>query len=138
MDGAVSEHRFLNPAGLMPGSGFSHVAVPAPGRTVYIAGQTAHGRDGVVQGTTMLEQADAALSNLATAVRAGGGEPHHVVSMQIFVTDVEAYREAVPHMREVWQRHLGKHYPSLSLFGVVALFDPAAMIEIVATAVIPG
>ena len=133
----MSNHRFVNPPTLMPGSGFSHVAVPANGHTVYLAGQTAHQRDGAVRGATLLEQADAALENLVHAVRAAGGHPQHLVSLQIFVTDVPAYRDAVPNMRDVWQRHLGKHYPAISLFGVTELFDPAAMIEIVAVAVVP-
>ena len=133
----MSSHSFLNPDGLLPGQGFSHVAVPAAGRTIYIAGQTAHGPDGSVRGETMSEQADAALANLATALAAAGAEPSHLVSLQIYVTDVEAYRAALDHIGPSWRRHLGKHYPAVSLFGVAALFDSDAMIEIVSTAVIP-
>jgi enamine deaminase RidA (YjgF/YER057c/UK114 family) len=133
----MSEHAFLNPDGLLPGQGFSHVAVPAAGRTIYIAGQTAHAADGFVQGESMAEQADAALANLATALAAAGAQPSHLVSLQIYVTDVDAYRDALDHIGPSWRRHLGKHYPAVSLFGVAALFDPDAMIEIVSTAVIP-
>jgi enamine deaminase RidA (YjgF/YER057c/UK114 family) len=133
----TSAHRFVNPEGLMPASGFSHVAVPAPGRTVYIAGQTAHGVDGTVRGTTMAEQAAAALRNMATAVAAAGAQPQDLVSVQIYVTDVAAYRDGLAQIGAAWQEHLGKHYPAISLFGVAALFDPDAMIEIVGTAVIP-
>ena len=41
----MSGHQFLNPAGLAPPRGFSHGAVPAEGRTLYIAGQTGHHED---------------------------------------------------------------------------------------------
>ena len=133
----MTDHEFLNPPSLLPGSGFSHVAVPAAGRAVYVAGQTAHQPDGSVQGDTMSEQAYAALANLVTALRAAGAKPEHLVAMQLFVTDVAAYRDALPAIGRAWQTHLGKHYPTVSLFGVTELFDPDALIEILATAVIP-
>jgi enamine deaminase RidA (YjgF/YER057c/UK114 family) len=133
----MSAHRFINPSQLMPAQGFSHIAIPASGQTVYIAGQTAHQVDGTIKGATMAEQADAALANLATALRAAGAEPEHIVAMQIYVTDVAAYRDALDHIGPSWRTHLGKHYPAVSLFGIAELFDPAAMIEIVARVVIP-
>ena len=133
----MSEHIFRNPADLLPGQGFSHIGIPAAGRTVYIAGQTAHQRDGSLKGTTLAEQAEAALANLAAAVRAAGAEPHHLIAMQLYVTDVAAYRESLDQIGQSWRRHLGKHYPTVSLLGVKELFDPDALIEIIATAVIP-
>jgi enamine deaminase RidA (YjgF/YER057c/UK114 family) len=132
----VSDHRFLNPSALLPGQGFSHVALPADGQLVCIAGQTAHQPDGSVRGTTMGEQAEAALANLATALQAAGAKPTDVVEMQIYVTDVAAYRAELPAIGAAWQRHLGKHYPAVSLFGIAELFDPASLIEIVARAVV--
>lgn len=134
----MTAHRFLNPDGLLPGHGFSHVALPATGQLVCIAGQTAHQPDGSVQGDDMAGQAAAALSNLATALAAAGARAEHLVEMQIYVTDVAAYREALPAIGAAWQAQLGKHYPAVSLFGVAELFDPAAMIEIVARAVVPA
>ena len=139
MDRPVSDvHEFINPPQLLPGHGFSHVGVVAAGRTVEIAGQTAHQPDGSVEGSTMAEQAAAALANLATALRAASAQPEHLVAMQIYVTDVAAYRGALREIGAAWQRHLGKNFPTLSLFGVVELFDPDAMIEIVARAVVPS
>lgn len=132
----MTSHRFINPPDLLPGSGFSHVALPAPGQLVEIAGQTAHGADGTITATSMAQQAEAALGNLATALRAAGAQPHDLVSIQIFVTSVEAYREAMDEVGAAWRKHLGKHYPTVSLFGIAELFDPAARIEIVARAVI--
>ena len=134
----MADHVFRNPAQLLPGQGFSHIAVPAAGQTVYIAGQTAHQRDGSVKGATLAEQSDAALENLATAVRAAGAEPAHLVAIQLYVTDVAAYRESLDEIGQAWRRHLGKHYPTVSLLGVKELFDPDAKIEIIATAVIPA
>lgn len=133
----ASPHMFLNPEGLMPARGFSHVALPADGRTVYVAGQTAHDRDGAILAETHAEQWAAALQNLVTALEAAGGRPEHVVSMQVYVTDVEAYHRSTSELGEAWRATFGRHYPAISLFGVAALADPDAEVEIVATAVVP-
>ena len=133
----MTPHSFLNPPQLLPGQGFSHVAVPAAGQTVYLAGQTAHQADGTVQGASMSAQADAALANLATALAAAGARPEHLVAIQIFVTDVGAYRAELDDIGRHWRTHLGTHYPTVSLFGVAELFDPDAVIEILSTAVVP-
>jgi enamine deaminase RidA (YjgF/YER057c/UK114 family) len=130
-------HEFLNPDGLLPGRGFSHVALPAPGRLVLLAGQTAHQADGKLKGRTMAEQFDAAAANLVTALAAAGARPEHLVAMQIFVTDVADYRGSLDHIGPSWREHLGTHFPAVSLFGVTELFDPESRIEIVSTAVIP-
>lgn len=134
----MSAHEFVNPPELLRGQGFSHIAIAAAGETVYLAGQTAHQADGSVKGTTMSEQADAALANLAIALQTVGADPVHLVAMQIYVTDVAAYREALAEIGASWRDHLGKHYPTVSLFGIAELFDPDAMIEIVSTAVVPA
>lgn len=136
MERPVSEHRFLNPPTLLPGQGFSHVAVPGAGQLVIIAGQTAHQPDGSVRGTTVPEQADAALANLVEALAAAGAQPSDLVELQIYVTDVAAYRDGLPEIGDSWRRHLGKHYPAVSLLGIVELFDPDAKIEIIARAVV--
>lgn len=133
----MSGHEFVNPPELLSASGFSHIAIAAAGETVYLAGQTAHQADGSIAGSSMAEQAEAALANLAIALKTVGAQPEHLVAMQIYVTDVPGYREAMPQIGAAWRTHLGKHYPTVSLFGVAALFDPLALIEIVATAVIP-
>jgi enamine deaminase RidA (YjgF/YER057c/UK114 family) len=35
-----------------------------------------------------------------------------------------------------YQSQLGRHYPAMALLGVAELFDPQALVEIIATAVI--
>ena len=130
-------HRFLNPEGLSPPVGFSHVALPAPGRLVFLAGQTAHQADGTVAGTSMPEQFAAAAANVAAALAAGGARPEDVVWLQIFVTDVDAYHAGLKDIGAAYRDAFGAHYPPMALFGVSRLFDPAAMVELVAIAVVP-
>lgn len=117
----------FNPPELGPPVGFSH-AVRA-GDTVYLAGQIGAG-DGLV------EQFDGALGRLLVALRAAGGEPDDLVSLQVFVTEVAGYRAAAKELGQVWRRRCGRHYPAMGLFGVTELFEPAALIELMGVAVL--
>jgi len=128
----VSE--LINSPELAPPTGFSH-AVRA-GDTVYLGGQVAQAPDGSVTGETIVEQFDVAAANLVTALRAAGGEPSDLVSLQVFVTAVEEYRLSLRELGDVWRRHFGRRYPAMGLFGVTELFDPAAKVELMGVAVI--
>jgi enamine deaminase RidA (YjgF/YER057c/UK114 family) len=122
---------------LAPPVGYAHAVVGAPGgRTVHLGGQTALGADGAIHGETLAEQFDVAAANVLAALRAAGGAPDDVVQMLVFVTDVAEYKASLPALGEVWKRHFGRRYPALALLGVSALFDDAARVELVATAVI--
>ena len=121
--------RIVNPPGLPDPSGFSHAV--ATGDTLYLAGQ-------IGDGETLAQQFDGALANLLVALREGGGDAGDLVSLQVFVTDVEAYRASLPELGAVWRRHFGRHYPAMGLFGVRELFDPAALVELMGVAVVPG
>lgn len=133
----TAPHEILNPDSLADPVGFSHAVVAAPGRTVYLGGQAAHDKAGRITGAGMAEQFTQAASNVVTALAAAGGRPHHIVSMQIFVTDAAAYRAAVKEIGDAYRTHFGRHYPAAALFEVTGLFDPAAKVELVCIAVVP-
>ncbi len=116
--------------------GYAHAVVSGPGRLVHLGGQTALDADGAISGTTLVEQFDVAAGNVVAALRAAGGEPDDIVSMQIFVTDVADYRANLRQLGEVWQRHFGRRYPASGLFGVVRLYDEEALVELMAVAVV--
>jgi enamine deaminase RidA (YjgF/YER057c/UK114 family) len=126
----VSVHRIVNPPELGEPSGFSH-AVVASGTTVHLAGQLG-------AGTTLADQFDDAARRLVAALRAAGGEPDDLVSLQVFVTDVAAYRDALPALGRVWREHFGRHYPAMGLFGIAELFEPDALVELMGVAVLAG
>jgi enamine deaminase RidA (YjgF/YER057c/UK114 family) len=122
---------------LAPPVGYAHAVVGAPGgRIVHLGGQTALGPDGAIQGDTFAEQFDVAAGNVLAALRAAGGEPEDITQMLLFVTDVAEYKASLRDLGEVWKRRFGRRYPAMALLGVSALFDEAAKVEIVATAVI--
>ena len=126
----------INPDELAPAIGFSHAVLASTGRTVYLAGQVAFDSEGQLVGDTWTDQFDQALSNLATALAAAGGEPEDLTWIQIFTVDVAAYRAARPDLGPVYRRHLGRHYPAMGLYGVTELADIGAVVELTGIAVI--
>lgn len=130
MEGAVTPHRIVNPDTLAPPEGFAHAVVAAPGRTIYLGGQ-------IGAGATMPAQFAAAAANVVEALNAAGAEPQHLVSLTIFVTDVEEYRKSLAPIGASYRKHFGKHYPAMALFEVSGLFEPDARVELVGVAVVP-
>jgi enamine deaminase RidA (YjgF/YER057c/UK114 family) len=133
----MSAHEIVIAPELAPPVGYAHAVVAAPGRVVALGGQTALGPDGTIVGDDLVAQFDVAAGNVAAALRAAGCEPSDLISVQLFVTDVAAYRGALRELGTVWRRHFGRHYPAMGLFGVTRLFDDAALVELMALAVRP-
>jgi enamine deaminase RidA (YjgF/YER057c/UK114 family) len=130
-------HETVTSPDLAPPVGYAHAVIAAPGRYVALGGQTALAADGVtIQGSTMAEQFDAAAGNVIAALTAAGGRPEDIISMQIFVTDVPAYKAALRDLGPLWHQHFGRRYPAAGLFGVTRLYDDEALIELMAVAVI--
>ena len=116
--------------------GYAHAVVSGTGRLVHLGGQTALDLQGEIRGDTLVEQFDLAAGNAVAALRAAGGEPEDLVSMQIFVVDVADYRANLGALGKVWQRHFGRRYPASGLFGVVRLYDEEALVELMGVAMI--
>ena len=124
---------FINPSELSQGS-YSHVAVVTGGRTLYVSGQVAMDANGNVVGTTFAEQCEQVLSNLGTALAAGGAQFHHIVKMNVYVRDLT--RARVKTLRTIRQKHFGGHQPASTLVGTTALVDEDLMLEIEVVAVV--
>jgi len=131
-------NRIVNAPGLAEPVGFAHAVVAGPGRTVYLGGQTAQDASGAIVGTSLVEQFDVAAGNVVTALAAAGGAPDHLVSLIIYTTTVREYKAALKELGPSWRKHFGRHYPAVALLGVAELFDEAAKVELVGTAVIPA
>ena len=126
----MSPHRIVNAPELGEPSGVSH-AILATGTTVYLAGQLG-------EGATIADQFDGAARNLIVALKAAGGDAEDLVSLQIFVTDVRAYKDARREIGQAWRKHFGRHYPAMGLFGITELFEPGALVELMGVAVLPA
>ena len=125
----------VNPPSLAPARGFSH-AVVADGRAVYLAGQTGLDASGRVVEGDVVAQFEQALGNLLEALGAAGGRPGQLVSLTIYVVDVEGYKSRAREIGEVWRRLVGSDYPAMAALGVSRLWDVEALVEVQGVAVI--
>jgi enamine deaminase RidA (YjgF/YER057c/UK114 family) len=126
----------INPAELARPSGFSHAVSALAGRTVFLAGQIGMDRDGNVPVGGIVPQFEQALANLLTALAAAGGQPSDLVSLTIYLTDVEGYQAHGKDIGAVWRRLAGTEYPAMAGVGVTRLWRPEALVEIQGIAVV--
>ena len=125
----------INPAELARPSGFSH-AVAATGRMIFLAGQIGMDRQGQVAEGGVVPQFEQALANLLTALAAAGGHPADLVSLTVYLTDVEDYQAHAKDIGAAWRRLAGTEYPAMAGVGVTRLWLPGALVEIQGIAVI--
>lgn len=125
----------INPESMAAPIGFSH-AVKAQGTIVYLAGQTALNREGLIIGNGIVEQFEKALTNLLTALEHAGGKPSQIAKLTIFSIDPQNYRDNARELGKVWQRLVGRDYPAMTLVGVTRLWDIEALVEIEGVAVL--
>ena len=130
-------HTLINPETMPPAKGFTHAVLPAAGKTVYLAGQIAANASGDVIGATFSAQYDQALANVVLALAAAGGAPNSIVSLVVYTTSMQDYRNELREVGVAHRKHLGRHFPAMAMLGVTELYEPAAQVEIIAVAVIP-
>jgi enamine deaminase RidA (YjgF/YER057c/UK114 family) len=128
--------RVLQPAGWPRPKGYAN-GMLGSGATLFVAGQIgwdAQGRfaDGLVA------QTEQALRNILAVLAEAGAGPPQIARMTWFVTDMPAYRAGAPALAPVWRLLMGRHFPAMAVVGVTALVEPAALVEIEATAVLTG
>jgi enamine deaminase RidA (YjgF/YER057c/UK114 family) len=127
----------INPAELARPSGFSHAVAVNAGRLVFLAGQTGVDAAGQVVPGGVVAQFERALRNLLTALVAAGGQPADLVSMTIYIVDIDAYRAQARQIGTVWRDLAGTGYPATAAVEVSRLWDPAAVVEIQGMAAVP-
>lgn len=88
---------------------------------------------GDLVGTTIGEQTDRVLANLAAVLAAAGSSLRQVVKTTVFLIDLGDFNE----MNEVYARHFGEHRPARSTVQVAAL-PRGARVEIEAIGAVTG
>ncbi len=107
--------------------------IVAEGRFLFVAGQVGWDAERrFAEG--FVAQFDRALANVLEVVRAAGGSPETLCRLTVYVTDKHAYLRDTRAIGEAWRRHLGRHYPAMSLVQVAALLEDGALVELEATA----
>lgn len=128
----------INPEQLGAPRGYSNgMLAPAGGRLLAIAGQVAWDADQQIVDDGFTEQFEQALRNVVAIVREAGGQPHHLISMTIYVVDHRQYLDELSAVGAAYRDVVGRHFPAMALVEVQALIEPGAKVEIQATAVLP-
>jgi len=120
----------INPPELGKPSGYSHAVSVTADRLVFLAGQTALDPTGKIVGGTVVEQFERALGNLLTALRAAGGQPADLVSLTIYIVDMDDYKAHGREIGAVWRKLIGTAYPAMAGIGVSRLWDIEALVEV--------
>lgn len=124
----------IAPDSLAPAKGFAH-GVKA-GDTVYLGGQTALNRESEIVGGNVVDQFRQALSNVLETLRGAGGKPEDLVTLTIYLTDVDDYMAHGREIGQIWREMVGKRYPAMAGIGVSQLWQKEAVVEIQGVAVI--
>jgi enamine deaminase RidA (YjgF/YER057c/UK114 family) len=131
-----SDRRILQPPGWPQPRGYAN-GISAKGTVVVTGGVVGWDANGVFP-HGFLPQVRHTLLNIRAILEAGSAGPEHLVRLTWYVTDIAAYRSSLKELGPIYREIFGKNFPAMALVQVVALVEPAAMVEIEATAVIPG
>ena len=130
----MSERELINPPELFPPPGFSHVAVAAGQRLVFVAGQTAIAPDFSVIGEgDLAAQTRAAMECVGIALRAAGAGWDDVVRRTIYTVAPTEFEVITRAIEEVTG---DSPHPPQTIIGVTGLALPQLMIEIEVTALL--
>ncbi|MDB4952915.1 MAG: endoribonuclease [Myxococcales bacterium] len=104
------------------------------GPALHIAGQIGWTLEGKFETKDLVGQFAQALDNVMAVLKVAHGHPDDIAEMTIYVTDIEAYRQARKQIGPLWKARMGSHYPAMALVAVSALVEPEAVVEIQAVA----
>ena len=111
--------------------------ISARGRTIFTAGVIGWDEEERLASDALPGQFAQALRNILAILAEDGAGPEHVVRMTCYVTDIRAYRQGLGQIGQAWRETMGRHFPAMAVVAVTDLVEPAALVEIEATAVVP-
>jgi enamine deaminase RidA (YjgF/YER057c/UK114 family) len=112
-------------------NGFVHGVLSDGKAHLFIAGQIALNADGKVAGEgDIVAQFGAAIRNFSIVLNAAGCKPEHVVKLNIFTTDIDAYLSNSRRIGELYREVFGQHYPAMTLVQIARLVRKECIIEI--------
>ncbi|WP_115787096.1 MULTISPECIES: RidA family protein [Arthrobacter] len=124
----------VNPSSLPKPSGYAHGILA--GNVVYLGGQTALDADMQIVPGGIVNQFRQAFSNVLVTLAEAGGRPEDLVSVTIYLTDVDDYMANGKEIGRIWREMAGSEYPAMAGIGISRLWQKEAMIEIQGIAVI--
>jgi enamine deaminase RidA (YjgF/YER057c/UK114 family) len=115
--------------------GYSN-GISACGRTIVTAGVIGWDETEKIVVPDLSGQLRQVLRNILAILAEDGAGAEHIVRMTWYVVDLDDYRESLAEIGAVWREVMGRHFPAMAVVGVTGLVEPAARIEIEATAVV--
>jgi len=131
--------QLVNPHALPKPHGFTQgllLAAGAGARVLFVSGQIGADREGRLVAEPLVDQFERAIANFVLVVREAGGAVESIGKLTIFVTDKAEYLAGRRAIGEAYRRHMGRHFPAMTLVEVNALLDAGAKVEIDGIAVI--
>ena len=128
--------KVLQPRGWPAPVGYSN-GIAAQGTVVFIAGQVGWSSRQQFESVDFAPQFEQALKNVLAVLAEAGGRPEHISRITAYCCDKPAYVAARSELGRIWRRHMGRHYPAMSMIFVSDLLDSPGKIELEATAVLP-
>ena len=129
-------HQILHPTSWLPAKGYVN-GIAVTGRQVFIAGQIGWDAEQRFASDDFAAQTDQALANIVAVLAEAGGRPEHIVRLTWYITDKREYLANLKAVGAAYRRHIGRHFPTMTMVQVVALIEDRAKVEIEATAVLP-
>jgi len=128
--------RFINPDALTKPPTYTQVVeVTGPGRTVYVSGQLATGRDGNLVSRDFRDQAFQVFENLTAALAAVGASFKDVVKINSYLADIAH----LPILREVRAGYLNAAaLPASTTLGGSSFAREGALLEVEVVVALPA
>lgn len=132
--------KLLQPPGWPRPKGYANgisAKVGSNGRMIFTAGVIGWDENESIRSHVLSDQFAQTLDNILAILAEDGAGPEHVVRMTIYVTNKSEYLVQRDDIAPLWKARMGSHYPPIALVEVKGLLNPAAKVEIEATAVVP-
>ncbi len=136
MNDHALHRRELQPPGWPQPRGYAN-GIMASGSLVVTGGVVGWDEAGVFA-EGFVPQVRQVLLNIRAILAEAGAQAEHLVRLTWYVTDMAAYRASLREIGAAYREVFGRNFPAMALVQVVSLVEPAAMVEIEATAVVPG
>ncbi len=133
MTADVVDRRVLQPPGWPQPKGYAN-GIAARGEIIVTGGVVGWDEQGVFP-DGFVPQVRQTLLNIRAILAEADAGPEHLVRLTWYVTDMDAYRTSLRDIGSAYREIFGKNFPAMALVQVVSLVEPAAMVEIEATAV---
>jgi enamine deaminase RidA (YjgF/YER057c/UK114 family) len=124
----------LQPQGWPMPKGYAN-GMMAEGRIVVTGGVVGWDAQGQF-GPDFISQATQVFVNICAILGEAGAGPEHLVRLTWYVVDMNEYTDNLKELGKSYREIFGAHYPAMAVMQVVRLVEPAARLEIEATAVL--